>query len=566
MVLSLVVGVVSSAALRIAGGQDVPGNPFQVVLELITGRLRWSGGATVATIGMLLVVVATSVAIVRPLLARRGHRTRVDDIAKYMGTLRDVESLTEAGCTGIARKLGVRLGEGGAPGIPLGTHIPSGAPLYASYEDVIVDIWGPRTGKTTSRVIPAILSAIGPVLATSNKRDVVDATRWVREQQTGVPVRIFDPQNITGEKPTWYWNPLSKISNEVNSAALAARFADGQDGRAAKADAFFEPEGQDLLGGLFLAAAIGKRPITIVYEWASDYNDKTSIKILQNHGGFPQVAKGLISQYNAAEKQKSGVFATARKMAVCLKMTHIQAWVTDDGTDREHFDVDAFVRSRGTLYPMSREGEGSASPIIAALVESVTNAAVDYASTQPGGRLAVPLLAALDEAANVVPWRDLPKLYSHFGSRGINVMTVLQSWSQGVEVWGPDGMRKLFSAANVKGYGGGVALDDGEFLTNLSSAIGEHWALQTSVSLGSHTSANRSVVERRMLKEADLEALPRGRAIIRSSGNRPVLIKPAPWYEGPFADAVNASIRKSEQRTAELIAAASVTLEKGEAA
>jgi hypothetical protein len=35
-------------------------------------------------------------------------------------------------------------------------------------------------------------------------------------------------------------------------------------------------------------------------------------------------------------------------------------------------------------------------------------------------------------------------------------MPILQSWSQGVEVWGRDGMLKLWSAANVLTYGGGV--------------------------------------------------------------------------------------------------------------
>ena len=32
-----------------------------------------------------------------------------------------------------------------------------------------------------------------------------------------------------------------------------------------------------------------------------------------------------------------------------------------------------------------------------------------------------------------------PNLYSHYGSRGIVLMTILQSWSQGVEVWGEPG-------------------------------------------------------------------------------------------------------------------------------
>jgi len=71
-----------------------------------------------------------------------------------------------------------------------------------------------------------------------------------------------------------------------------------------------------------------------------------------------------------------------------------------------------------------------------------------------GGRIDVrPLIThefALDEAANVVRWRDLPKLYSHFGSRGIVVMTVLQSWAQGERCWGAGGMKALWGAANVR--------------------------------------------------------------------------------------------------------------------
>lgn len=77
----------------------------------------------------------------------------------------------------------------------------------------------------------------------------------------------------------------------------------------------------------------------------------------------------------------------------------------------------------------------------------------------------------------MVRWSKLPSLYSHYGSRGIIIMAILQSWSQGVEVWGERGMKKLWSAANVKVYGGGVAVDDGVFLRDMSTAIGDHWEI-----------------------------------------------------------------------------------------
>lgn len=49
--------------------------------------------------------------------------------------------------------------------------------------------------------------------------------------------------------------------------------------------------------------------------------------------------------------------------------------------------------------------------------------------------------------------RELPNLHSHYGSRSIVLMTILQSWSQGAKVWGESGMRKLWSASNDKVVG-----------------------------------------------------------------------------------------------------------------
>lgn len=46
--------------------------------------------------------------------------------------------------------------------------------------------------------------------------------------------------------------------------------------------------------------------------------------------------------------------------------------------------------------------------------------------------------------ANGCRWKALPDQCSHYGPRGIILMTILQSWSQSVEVWSLEGMRKLY--------------------------------------------------------------------------------------------------------------------------
>jgi len=40
----------------------------------------------------------------------------------------------------------------------------------------------------------------------------------------------------------------------------------------------------------------------------------------------------------------------------------------------------------------------------------------------------------------------------------------------------------------------------------------------------------------------DLQALPRGRAVVLSSGNPATLVRTVPWMDGPHAAAVHASI------------------------
>jgi len=101
-------------------------------------------------------------------------------------------------------------------------------------------------------------------------------------------------------------------------------------------------------------------------------------------------------------------------------------------------------------------------------------------------------------------------------------------------------MKKLWSASNVKVYGGGV--DEVEFLENMARIIGQHHYRQTTSSSGrSGTSYSESAAKERTLDIEDLAALPRGRAIVFSSGNRPTLVRTVPYWEGPHKTEVNTS-------------------------
>ncbi|MFI6043511.1 type IV secretory system conjugative DNA transfer family protein [Nocardia sp. NPDC051321] len=538
--------------------QSIPINPIAIVADLVKGKLHWPRASTVIVLLVVLALVAWVVIRKRLKKRRSVGRLPVDDKADVMGQGSAIAHLTAKGVREKAIQLGVRLGRDDVPGVPIGIGIADGEMLYGSYEDLHLDIWGPRQGKSTSRVVPAILTAIGPVLATSNKRDVVDATRDVREAK-GSPTFVFDPQGVAGEEPSWFWDPLAWVDArregcEMRAARLAGHFADGDDGSDAKTDAFFDPEAEDLLAGLFLAAAVGdqngSRPIVQVWEWVTNPGDTEPLLLLRA-ARHHYTASGLASQYNADERTRSGIFGTAKKMIRCLKLSNVHPWITRGG-DRREFDELEFIERNGTLYSLSLEGRGSAAPLVSALTEAVIDVAMRKASQSLGGRLPIPLLAVLDEAANVVRWKDLPKQYSHFGSRGIVVMTVLQSWAQGVRCWGEPGMNALWAAANIKVLGSGV--DDTNFLRERSEAIGDYEVVSASVSESKGSkSYSRSLGSSKTFSVQGLAQLPRGRVIVFPSGAPPVLVRTVPWWEGEYAAEVTKSISHHDpQRKTEI--------------
>jgi type IV secretory pathway TraG/TraD family ATPase VirD4 len=524
---------------RLSGANpNLPADPFAVFFGVLRGTVTWPAAGTIILLSVLATAALLGALLTVVVVRRRRKRTAVDGAAAHMAKGRELHALSTAG----ARSTAKRLGTEGWLGVPIGITVAGRRPLYGSAEDMHVDIWGPRTGKTTSRAIPAILSAPGAVLATSNKRDLVDATRDIRAQQGRV--WVFDPQRIVLEEPTWWWNPLSYVTDDVQAAKLAAHFASATRPPGSRIDAYFDAAGQDLLAGFLLAAALDHHPITKAFTWTTTPGDETPVDILRAHG-YEQMADAVDGQVNGEPRRRDSVYGTAAQMASCLKVRAIADWVTPrsgGGADRrEQFDPHAFARSRDTLYSLSKEGTGTAGALVTALTAATIEAAEELATTQPGGRLATPMLGVLDEAGNVCRWRDLPDLYSHYGSRGIILMTILQSWSQGVDVWGRDGMRKLWSAANIAVYGGGVK--EPEFLTELSQLIGDYdkHTSATSTGRGARTTSRQTHRER-TLDVSDLGALPRGRAIIFASGAPATLVETVPWMSSPDAAAVRSSI------------------------
>ncbi len=537
-VMLVILAVWAAAAIAAAiADQDGPGtNPFAYVLLLVAGAATWPSGAGVVlgVLGFLVAAVSGAGAVL--VWRWRARRTWVDARVPALSTVAETAVLHERGARSHAQRLGV---DHAGPGSPLGRHARDGASLWAPWEWVQVWIMGPRAGKTSCVCVRQVVETSGPVVATSNKRDLVDLTRGPRSEHGAV--WVFDPQDIIGEAPTWWWNPLRGVTGVAEADELAALFVAATRDADAKPDAYFDPEGQALLSGMLLAAACADRPITQVYEWLTHESDPEPATVLAEHG-YRVSSDALYAVTQLTPKQRDGVYGTARAMSSFLRNDKVLPWVTPLGPDddRPQFDPAAFARSRQSIYLISREGRGTARALTAALTVAIVTAAEQLASHSPQGRLATPMTVVLDEAANVCRWPDLPDLYSHYGSKGIVISTFLQAYAQGVQVWGEIGMRKLWSAANIRVIGAGLAEE--RFLTEVSTLIGDRDVVHRSATTGRGGRGTSASLHREpIFAVSDLAKLPIGRAVMLASGMPATLLRLVHHSQTDYAEKVRAS-------------------------
>ncbi len=204
----------------------------------------------------------------------------------------------------------------------------------------------------------------------------------------------------------------------------------------------------------------------------------------------------LVGIAQTADKERSGIFSTA---------AGILGAYNAEGPRRvaaaPNFDAAEFVRGGHTIFIVApAHKQRLTAPLVVGLLEEIRHATYERAAAIEAGRepRQLPVLFALDEAANIAPIHDLPAMVSEGGGQGVHLMACFQDLSQVRERWSTDVADGFLSLFQTKVILPGIG--DTKTLESLSVVIGEYdrvlesHSTSTSYQPGSFpgTSTNRS--------------------------------------------------------------------------
>jgi type IV secretory pathway TraG/TraD family ATPase VirD4 len=535
-------------ALRALGRVDDPASAWPNPSELPGPVPYWTGTGAV-----LAVCLAVGLFAWRLLNGTTVEATRPDRVRTLPGLATPTEATGAAGRRSLVRRGAVvrpSTGHRPAPeqvGYRLGRV--RGRDLWCSVEDSALLVGPPRMGKGLHVVIPWVLDAPGPVVATSTRPDTLAVTMHSRTLRG--PVAIFDPQRLADLPGGLRWSPVRGCETPRTALVRARGLAAGAGfGRTVSDSDFWAGQTETALRCLLHAAALDGRRAVDLYRWSlNPVLAEDAVTTLNRH---PRAASGWADALEAAihadPRTRDSVWLGVRQSLAALADPDVLAAV--DPAPGEEFDPAAFLRDSGTLYLLaSAVTSGSCAPLVAAFVEDITETARGLAARSPGARLDPPLLLALDEIANLTPLPSLPQLMAEGGGSGITTLAVLQSLAQARNRWGEHAADAIWDAATVKLVLGGLAkyrdLDD------VARLLGEIDELTETRSRGraGERSTSTSVRMVPVMPPSVLRTLPFGTGVLLLRHTRPVVIDLAAWTARREATVLGADQKRVEAAT-----------------
>ncbi|MEV6967570.1 TraM recognition domain-containing protein [Hamadaea sp. NPDC051192] len=334
--------------------------------------------------------------------------------------------------------------------------------------DSLAIVGPPGYGKTSGVLIPNLLSWDGPMVSTSTRGDLLQATGDQRRRlaEPHGQVYIYDPFGTEPGVRSMGWSPHAGCKDASvayrRAAAMTTTSTHGLAGAG-----HWRTGASRILRGVFHAAALADQPLSVVRSWLTLMELDQPVEILRTH---PDAARGWSDDLNGinrvADRERSSFYSAA--------INAIDATVEPvvlDSTELAGLDVDLFLATKSSLFVVGpRHLQEQVAPLIVGIIESISDRASEIAAAN-GGVLTDPLLLALDEVANIAPIPSLPEQVSEGGGRGKVTIWTAQSLAAMRERYGEHQAQAILTATTAKLIQGGMS--SGTDLRNVSDWAGE---------------------------------------------------------------------------------------------
>jgi type IV secretory pathway TraG/TraD family ATPase VirD4 len=414
--------------------------------------------------------------------------------------------------------------------------------IWAGAQQAMLVLGPPRSGKTSTLVVPNVLAAPGPVLVTSTKPDVLQATLASRSQLGRC--WLLDPTGTVPVPPgadLVRWSPVQAslsweealVTARVMTAAARPYGSHGE-------SAHWTERAEALLAPMLHASAIAGGGIRQVLSWALRHDIHTPMAVLARAGNEygddgAEIAVDVLAGILATEeRERSGIFSTTAGALAAYRSSRAL-----ELAERPNFDPSRFPSGADTIYVCApARYQALMAPVVVAFLEQVRAATYRSASE---GTLRLPVTFVLDEVANVAPLPDLPAMVSEGGGQGLSILACLQDLSQARARWGPaaDGFFSLFGTkVLLPGIGDMMTLDAVSRLAGQADVVVR--SVNSSPWWTAHPTASttRSPRLQARLPVDEAHSLPAGTALVIAGARPPRPAYLTRWWDfPPFCDA-----------------------------
>ncbi len=421
------------------------------------------------------------------------------------------------------------LGRGTAPECAHGDGIVigylGGRLLQTPAEDNLLLLGVQRSGKTSTVVVPTLLSWKGVAVATSTKQELVQIS--ARHRRGLGPVFVFSPLDRDhawvkklGLEPA-VWNPISSILDCGTAAELADHFtAYGKFGSS--------PHWYLAASNLITALAV------VEHERGGDMATLLARLNRTATGEYAQLATvtederaaDLLAGFARTPDIEAGSIASTARTCLGLWLDPRISAATAYGSNQ--LNLDRLLAEAGTLYLVAPAEEAErCRPLFSALIASILRQATGRARDL-GGVLAPRLLLALDEAAN---FTRIPRLAGYASSgpgQGIQLLLSFHDLAQLESGYGREQARTIWNNCRARLLLPGQG--DLQTLEQFSRAIGDETRIYRSSHFDRrHSSSSEQRVGRPLMSADDLRRL--SQALLLYANAPPALIRPRRWDE-----------------------------------